>query len=72
VENYSRHLAGRLAGEPPECLVDYFPQDWLLVVDESHVSVPQIRWMYNGDQSRKKSFDRSTGFVYPVRRIIVL
>ncbi|BCU10662.1 excinuclease ABC subunit UvrB [Microcystis aeruginosa] len=54
VENYSRHLAGRLAGEPPECLVDYFPQDWLLVVDESHVSVPQIRGMYNGDQSRKK------------------
>jgi len=37
VENYSRDLAGRLAGEPPECLVDYFPQDWLLVVDESHV-----------------------------------
>ncbi len=54
VENYSRHLAGRLAGEPPECLVDYFPQNWLLVVDESHVSVPQIRGMYNGDQSRKK------------------
>jgi excinuclease ABC subunit B len=54
VENYSRHLAGRLAGAPPECLIDYFPQDWLLVVDESHVSVPQIRGMYNGDQARKK------------------
>ncbi|HEY9729630.1 MAG TPA: excinuclease ABC subunit UvrB [Chroococcales cyanobacterium] len=54
VENYSRHLAGRYAGEPPECLIDYFPQDWLLVVDESHVSVPQIRGMYNGDQSRKR------------------
>jgi excinuclease ABC subunit B len=54
VENYSRHLAGRKAGEPPECLVDYFPQDWLLVVDESHVTVPQIRGMYNGDQARKK------------------
>ncbi len=54
VENYSRHLAGRLAGEPPECLIDYFPKDWLLVVDESHVSVPQIRGMYNGDQSRKR------------------
>lgn len=54
VENYSRHLAGRQAGEPPECLVDYFPQDWLLMVDESHVSVPQIRGMYNGDQARKK------------------
>lgn len=54
IENYSRHLAGRQAGEPPECLVDYFPEDWLLVVDESHVSVPQIRGMYNGDQSRKR------------------
>jgi excinuclease ABC subunit B len=54
VENYSRHLAGRAAGEPPECLIDYFPKDWLLVVDESHVSVPQIRGMYNGDQSRKR------------------
>lgn len=54
VENYSRHLAGRQAGEPPECLVDYFPSDWLLIVDESHVTVPQIRGMYNGDQARKK------------------
>jgi excinuclease ABC subunit B len=54
VENYSRHLAGRNPGEPPECLIDYFPKDWLLVVDESHVSVPQLRGMYNGDQSRKK------------------
>ncbi|MFH7030727.1 MAG: excinuclease ABC subunit UvrB [Heteroscytonema crispum UTEX LB 1556] len=54
VENYSRHLAGRLAGEPPECLIDYFPKDWLLVIDESHVTVPQIRGMYNGDQARKK------------------
>lgn len=54
VENYSRHLAGRQAGEPPECLIDYFPKDWLLVVDESHVTVPQIRGMYNGDQARKR------------------
>lgn len=54
VENYSRHLAGRQAGDPPECLVDYFPKDWLLVVDESHVTVPQSRAMYKGDQSRKK------------------
>lgn len=54
VENYSRFLAGRAAGSPPECLIDYFPDDWLLVVDESHVSVPQIRGMYNGDQARKK------------------
>ena len=54
VENYSRHLAGRQSGSPPECLVDYFPDDWLLVIDESHVTVPQLRGMYNGDQSRKK------------------
>ncbi|MEH2254599.1 excinuclease ABC subunit UvrB [Nostoc sp.] len=54
VENYSRHLAGRQAGEAPECLIDYFPKDWLLVIDESHVTVPQIRGMYNGDQARKK------------------
>ncbi len=54
VENYSRHLAGRFCGQPPECLIDYFPEDWLLVVDESHVTIPQIRGMYNGDQARKK------------------
>ena len=54
VENYSRHLAGRQPGAPPECLVDYFPDDWLLIVDESHVTVPQIRGMYNGDRARKK------------------
>lgn len=53
VENYARHLAGREPGSPPECLVDYFPKDWLLVVDESHVTVPQIRGMYNGDRARK-------------------
>ncbi len=53
VENYARHLAGRIAGSPPECLLDYFPDDWLLVIDESHVSIPQIRGMYNGDRSRK-------------------
>ncbi|MEB3274585.1 MAG: excinuclease ABC subunit UvrB [Prochlorothrix sp.] len=54
VENYSRYLAGRQAGDPPECLVDYFPEDWLLVMDESHVTVPQLRGMYNGDQARKQ------------------
>ncbi|MEN9208647.1 MAG: excinuclease ABC subunit UvrB [Gloeomargarita sp. GMQP_bins_120] len=54
VENYSRHLAGRPPGSPPECLVDYFPADWLLIVDESHVTVPQLRGMYEGDQSRKQ------------------
>jgi len=53
VENYARHLAGRTAGAPPECLIDYFPDDWLLVIDESHVTIPQIRGMYNGDRSRK-------------------
>tara|TARA_Y100001968_G_scaffold324685_1_gene364494 strand:- start:125 stop:2164 length:2040 start_codon:yes stop_codon:yes gene_type:complete len=54
VENYARHLAGREEGTPPECLIDYFPDDWLLVVDESHVTCPQLHAMYNGDQSRKK------------------
>ena len=54
VENYARHLSGREAGTPPECLIDYFPKDWLLVVDESHVTCPQLHAMYNGDQSRKK------------------
>ena len=54
VENYARHLSGREEGSPPECLIDYFPKDWLLVVDESHVTCPQLHAMYNGDQSRKK------------------
>ncbi len=54
VENYARHLSGREKGSPPECLIDYFPKDWLLVVDESHVTCPQLHAMYNGDQSRKK------------------
>jgi excinuclease ABC subunit B len=54
VENYARHLAGRDAGTPPECLIDYFPDDWLLVVDESHVTCSQLQAMYNGDQSRKQ------------------
>ncbi len=54
VENYARHLSGRSPGSAPECLIDYFPKDWLLVVDESHVTCSQILAMYNGDQSRKK------------------
>ena len=54
VENYARHLSGREEGSPPECLIDYFPKDWLLVVDESHVTCPQLHAMYNGDQSRKR------------------
>jgi excinuclease ABC subunit B len=53
IENYSRHLAGRQPGARPECLLDYFPDDFLMVVDESHVSIPQVRGMYNGDQARK-------------------
>jgi excinuclease ABC subunit B len=53
VENYSRHLSGRKAGDRPGCLIDYFPEDFLLVVDESHVTIPQIGGMYEGDRSRK-------------------
>jgi excinuclease ABC subunit B len=53
VENYSRHLAGRAPGERPECLLDYFPDDFLMIIDESHQTLPQIRAMYNGDRVRK-------------------
>jgi excinuclease ABC subunit B len=53
IENYSRHLSGRAAGERPACLLDYFPEDFLVVVDESHVSLPQIAGMFNGDRARK-------------------
>ncbi len=53
IENYSRHLTGRQEGERPACLIDYFPPDFLVVVDESHVSLPQIGGMYNGDRARK-------------------
>ena len=53
IENYSRHLDGRGPGEPPHCLIDYFPPDFLTIIDESHVTVPQIRGMYEGDRSRK-------------------
>jgi excinuclease ABC subunit B len=55
IENYSRHIDGRALGEPPACLLDYFPEDFLTVIDESHVTVPQIRAMYNGDSSRKRT-----------------
>jgi excinuclease ABC subunit B len=54
VENYSRHMDGRPPGSRPYCLFDYFPKDYLLIIDESHVTVPQIRGMYNGDRSRKE------------------
>jgi excinuclease ABC subunit B len=55
IENYSRHLDGRKPGEKPWTLIDYFPKDYLLMIDESHVSLPQIKAMYNGDQMRKKT-----------------
>ena len=55
IENYSRPLSGRNEGERPACLIDYFPEDFLTVIDESHVSVPQIRGMYHGDRSRKET-----------------
>jgi excinuclease ABC subunit B len=55
IENYSRHIDGREAGSAPNCLIDYFPDDFLLVIDESHVTVPQIGGMYEGDMSRKRT-----------------
>ena len=55
IENYSRHIDGRKPGERPYCLLDYFPDDFLLIVDESHVMLPQIRGMFNGDRSRKET-----------------
>jgi excinuclease ABC subunit B len=55
IENYSRHLSGRAPGEPPPTLLDYFPKDFLLIVDESHATVPQVGGMYEGDYSRKKT-----------------
>jgi excinuclease ABC subunit B len=55
IENYSRHIDGRQAGEPPHCLLDYFPEDFLVVIDESHVTIPQIGAMYEGDASRKRT-----------------
>ena len=55
IENYSRHFDRRQPDEPPYCLIDYFPEDFLLVIDESHQTLPQLRAMYNGDRSRKKS-----------------
>jgi excinuclease ABC subunit B len=55
IENYSRHLSGRAPGEPPPTLIDYFPADYLLVIDESHVTVPQVGGMYRGDRSRKET-----------------
>ena len=67
VENYSRYFDGREAGSPPFCLLDYFPKDMLLVIDESHVTVPQIRGMYGGDKSRKDNLV-NYGFRLPAAR----
>ena len=64
IENYSRYLTGRNAGEPPPCLLDYFPDDWLLVVDESHATLPQVGGMYRGDRARKETLVRY-GFRMP-------
>ncbi len=55
IENYTRHLDGRVAGEPPSCLLNYFPKDFLLFVDESHITIPQVGGMYKGDRSRKQT-----------------
>ncbi|HHO54061.1 MAG TPA: excinuclease ABC subunit UvrB [Deltaproteobacteria bacterium] len=54
IENYSRHLSGREPGEPPPTLIEYFPEDWLLIVDESHIAIPQVGGMFRGDRSRKE------------------
>ena len=62
--NYSRHLSGRIQGEPPPTLIEYFPEDWLLVVDESHVTLPQVRGMFRGDRARKEVLVRH-GFRLP-------
>jgi excinuclease ABC subunit B len=55
IENYSSHIDGRQPGEAPSCLLDYFPEDFLTVIDESHVTVPQIGGMYEGDAARKRT-----------------
>jgi excinuclease ABC subunit B len=55
IENYSRHLSGRMPGSRPWCLIDYFPEDFLTIIDESHVTNPQVRGMYNGDRARKET-----------------
>lgn len=67
IENYSRHLSGRRPGDAPPCLLDYLPPDWLLVIDESHVTIPQIGGMYRGDRSRKDTLIEH-GFRMPSAR----
>ena len=55
IENYSRYLSGKRPGETPDTLFEYFPKDFVLFIDESHITVPQVRGMYNGDRARKES-----------------
>ncbi|HEX9664654.1 MAG TPA: excinuclease ABC subunit UvrB, partial [Patescibacteria group bacterium] len=64
IENYSRHFDGRLPGTPPRCLLDFFPKDFLMIIDESHATIPQIRGMYEGDRSRKNNLIEN-GFRLP-------
>jgi excinuclease ABC subunit B len=64
IENYSRHLTGRSPGEPPPTLIDYFPRQWMLFIDESHITLPQLQGMYRGDRSRKETLVRY-GFRLP-------
>ena len=66
IENYSRHFEGREPGQPPSCLIDYYPDDFLVFIDESHVTLPQIRGMYHGDRARKQTLI-DYGFRLPVR-----
>ena len=65
IENYSRYLDGRLPGTRPFCLIDYFPEDFLMIVDESHVTMPQIRAMFGGDLSRKMNLVEYDLIVHP-------
>ena len=60
IENYSRHLTGKPAGAPPPNLLDYFPEDYLLFIDESHIGIGQLNGMYNGDRSRKTDPGRTS------------
>ena len=71
IENYSRHISGRAPGSPPFTLFDYFPKDFLLLIDESHATIPQVRAMYNGDRARKESLVKY-GFRYLLLLIIGL
>ena len=67
IENYSRYFDGRMPGARPFCLLDYFPDDYLMIVDESHVTLPQVRGMYGGDSARKENLVEY-GFRLPAAR----